>query len=147
MAKKSQYVPLPPDQYIGKQAIITSDRVLFNAKKDSILMFANKAIALSSAGTLNFDSDDICIINSPKIQLGLDATEPLLLGNKTVDLLKELLEKLDLLTKSLGDMEVHIGDAKYSLTQVNVPAIDCNKKIQELMSKIEDIKSKQNFTL
>ena len=38
------YTPTQPDKYNGKQILITSDRLIFNAKDDSILLFSNKAI-------------------------------------------------------------------------------------------------------
>ncbi len=145
--KPSTYIPESPDKYKGKQVIINSDRVLLNARKDSVLIFADKAIGFSSAGTLNFDSNNTCIINSPKIQLGLDATEPLLLGNKTVDLLRELMTKMGVLSEALGKVSVFIGDAEYPLTEINTPAQDLQSGIDNLLSKIEEIKSKQNFTL
>ena len=40
------YTPTQPDKYNGKQILITSDRLIFNAKDDSILLFSNKAIGL-----------------------------------------------------------------------------------------------------
>ena len=38
------YTPDTPSIYQGKQVIINSNRLLFNAKEDAILLFANKAI-------------------------------------------------------------------------------------------------------
>ena len=43
------YKPDAPEIYQGKQVIINSDRLLFNAKDDAILLFSNKAIASSLA--------------------------------------------------------------------------------------------------
>ena len=34
------YIPEQPNIYQGKQAIINSDRILFNVKEDSILLFS-----------------------------------------------------------------------------------------------------------
>ena len=36
------YKPSQPHKYQGKQVIITSDRVLFNAQNDSILLISDK---------------------------------------------------------------------------------------------------------
>lgn len=143
----SSYIPEPPDKYKGNQAIITSDRVLFNARTDSVLIFAKQSIALSSAGTLNFDSDKKCIINSPQIQLGLKATEPLLLGNKTTEKLSALLDKLGVLSDALSKASVFVGSAEYPLTEVNLPAQDLKQTIDLIKSSLNEIKSKQNFTL
>ena len=84
----------PDFPYTGDQIIVTSGRVLFNAKDDSVFLFAKKSIGLSSAGTINFDSDDSCIINSPKIYLGLNATEPLVKGFRLQAYLNDLNQSL-----------------------------------------------------
>ncbi len=145
--KPTIYIPVPPNKYTGSQVILNSNRVLLNAKNDSVLIFASKAIGLSSAGTLNFDSDSTCIINSPKIQLGLDATEPLLLGNKTTDLLKELLKKLTAFSEALSKAQAYVGGSKYPMTEINNPSADLKLTCEQLLTNLNDIKSKQNFTL
>lgn len=147
MTKKSQYIPESPDQYKGEQIILTSGRVLLNAKSDSILMFSKQSIGFSSAGTLNFDSDDKCIINSPKIYLGLNASEPMLLGNQTVDMLKDLLTQLHLLSDALSKLTVYIGGEEVPNTNIGTPAQDLSNKIKQLLSQIDNIKSKNNFTI
>jgi len=54
------YKPINTTDYQGKQVIIDSDRLLFNAKNDSILLFSDKAIGFSTKGSIHFDdaSDD-----------------------------------------------------------------------------------------
>lgn len=146
MAKQSNYIPVPPDQYKGDQIILTSGRLILNSKSDSIFMFSKQSIGFSSAGTLNFDSDSKCIINSPSIQLGLNATEPLLLGTKTVDLLKDLLIQLNLLSDALSKLTVNINGEEVPNQTIGTPAQDLSNKIKTLLSQIENIKSKNNFT-
>ena len=50
------YIPETPNNYIGKQVIINSDRLIFNAKNDSILLFSDKAIGFSTNGNFHFDT-------------------------------------------------------------------------------------------
>jgi hypothetical protein len=84
------YTPDAPNIYQGKQVIIDSDRLIFNAKDDSILLFSDKAIGFSTNGSFNFDTSDKkdskFIVNSPNIYLGLKdgdlPTEPVILGHK-----------------------------------------------------------------
>ena len=38
------FKPLPLSTYIGNQVLINSDRLIFNAKKDSILLYSDKVI-------------------------------------------------------------------------------------------------------
>tara|TARA_R110002020_G_scaffold127155_1_gene285324 strand:- start:1187 stop:2479 length:1293 start_codon:yes stop_codon:yes gene_type:complete len=89
--------PTKPDQYKSPQVLINSDRLVFNAKTDSILLSAEKSIFL---GTTNKDSSvniqsPKTVISSPLINLGdKDATEPLVKG-------QVLYNNLDLMVKSL----------------------------------------------
>ena len=84
------YIPDAPHIYQGKQVIIDSDRLIFNAKADSILLFSDKAIGFSTNGSFNFDTSDKkdskFVVNSPNIYLGLKEgdlpTEPVILGHK-----------------------------------------------------------------
>jgi hypothetical protein len=89
------YVPEFP--YIGNQAIIKSDRVVLMGDKDSVFLFGNEAVSLSSKHTVNLDAKDKVIISSPKIELGNKAEtlgEPIILGDVLVSQLVSLIEKL-----------------------------------------------------
>ena len=66
----------PEFPYRGKQIIIDSDRVILNGKKDSAFIIADKAVGISTNGTFNVDSGGKTIINSPQIDLGLEASHP-----------------------------------------------------------------------
>lgn len=135
----------PEFPYKGDQIIVTSGRVLFNAKDDSVFLFAKKSIGLSSAGTINFDSDDMCIVNSPKIYLGLNATEPLVRGNRLADYLQDLNESLVILAKSLSKVKgVKEGVPFIAL---NVAGTDLLKTIELLSTQVDGLLSKNNFTL
>ena len=63
------YKPDSPNKYAGKQVIINSDRLLFNAKEDAILIIGNETVGISTNGTFNVDSGGETIINSPEIYL------------------------------------------------------------------------------
>ena len=71
----------PEFPYRGNQIIIDSGRVLLNSKEDSTFIVGKKAVGISSGGTINIDSDGKCIINSPQIDLGLNATHPVIYGD------------------------------------------------------------------
>ena len=120
------YIPEQPDQYAGKQAIINSDRILFNAKEDSILLYSEKAIGFSTNGNIHFDTDNNktgedenkFVVNSPNIYLGLDwenklPTNPAVKGEELEKVLDKILETLDDL----------IDDILYKLTYSVEPAI------------------------
>tara|TARA_R110000796_G_scaffold230002_1_gene347492 strand:- start:119 stop:508 length:390 start_codon:yes stop_codon:yes gene_type:complete len=88
------YKPDSPNKYAGNQVVINSDRLLFNAKKDAILIIGNETVGISTNGTFNVDSGSETIINSPEIYLGLGAEEPIVLGDTLLGLLEELCDAL-----------------------------------------------------
>ena len=114
------YIPSIPGAF--NQVLISSSRVTLHAQDDSILLFGKKAIALSSLGTINLDITNRLSINSPKIELGLDAEnqgEPAVLGNKNREILQRLLEALEVLGTSLeclneSELENAIPDIVFS---------------------------------
>ena len=144
MAGEQNYVPEQPNTYQGKQIIINSDRVLFNAQEDSVLVYADKSIGFNTNGTINFDTGDRenlnrFVINSPNIHLGLiegkePPTEPALLGDKTEAWLNEMLVFLERLIQFLA--------TRYCVT---VPLVGISapgpNDISGLMGSINDLRT------
>ena len=89
----TSYKPVFP--YRGKQIIIDSGRVLLNAKDDSIFILGDKAVGISTNGTFNIDSGGKTIINSPQIDLGLDAQHPIIKGDLFLSIFQSFLSILD----------------------------------------------------
>jgi hypothetical protein len=61
--------PTNVGQYEGKQIILNSGRLVFNAKSDSILLLASKAIQLSCGDTLGINAKQISL-TADKVYLG-----------------------------------------------------------------------------
>jgi hypothetical protein len=139
------YIPESPSSYKKDQIILNSGRILLNAKSDSVLIRASKAISLSSAGTINFDSDNSFIVNAPRIDLGLNAVEPLLKGNTTVDYIKRLIEQFSRLCEILEKLTG--APAGIPIFAVNAVASTIKTTLTTMLTQIESLKSKQNFTL
>jgi hypothetical protein len=84
--------PILPSQFNKPQIILNSDRIMINAKTDSILLSSQQSIGLSTNGGVNIDAISH-YISSNDIRLGSNnATQPVLLGNNTVELLIQLTE-------------------------------------------------------
>ncbi len=124
---------IPPSIYEGQQVVINSDRLLFNARTDSILLISDESVGISTNGTFNVDSGDIAIINSPEIYLGLDAVEPVVLGDTLLGLLEELCDALAAETHPtpVGPSGPPINAADYS----------------SIKSRLKSFLSPQNYTL
>jgi len=83
--------PTSPSKYSGAQIILNSGRLVFNAYSDHILLSSAKSINLNSLESVNIDTKKF-ITQADKIFLGKEelATEPLLLGDTTAQLLRDL---------------------------------------------------------
>ena len=150
------YIPEQPNIYQGKQAIINSDRILFNAKDDSILLFSNKVIGFSTNGSFHFDTnsnkDNKFIVNSPNIYLGLDYDNTLPKQSAVLsdDLIESLSDILDLLIKIYGDMCYNISylsTTAGTLTGINKKNFQIlrkrEKEIENIREELQDIKSER----
>jgi len=130
------YKPDAPGIYQGKQVIINSDRLLFNAKDDAILLFSSKVIGFSTNGSIHFDTSDKkegddaskVVINAPNIYLGLIReygedklpTEPAVLGDYLADVwLDDLIECLEGLIDDLCTQVAFITTAPGAPTSPN----------------------------
>jgi len=148
------YTPESPGTYQGNQVVLNSDRLLFNAKTDSILLYSNEAIGFSTNGSFHFDTspnnDSSFIINSPNIYLGLEydntlPTQPAVLGHELRTLLEDI---LDLIEDICDDICVNTSftqvdkGKKTGINPDNFDVYQAHKdKIEELKEDIEDIMS------
>lgn len=93
----------PPFEYDGKQILITSDRLVFGARLNEILMFSNKSISLASKDNFSVDTEKQVLIRAAKeakiealkVMIGnWEADEPLVLG---IEWRKMMLTLIDIL--------------------------------------------------
>ena len=87
----------PKFPYLNNQLILSSDRVLLHSKTDAIFLFGKAAISLSSPATINLDSSEKVLIDSPKIELGRKAESdgnPIVKGTELTLILRQLLQQL-----------------------------------------------------
>lgn len=137
--------PISPNQYGGRQIIFNSDRLLFNSKRDSILFSAFKSINLNSLESVNIDTKET-ILNSKKILLGSkQATEPLILGDKFLDDLQQLLTQLIALSTSL---QSPIGTPTPYVPNITItsPAVQTSEMAKKMLKNIQNYKSKVSKT-
>ena len=83
------------------QILITSGRIVFNSSQQEIIAFAKNGIGLSSDSVIGIDSKNSISLDSKRINIGSNSTEPLVLGNQLVSLLQNILAvmaALDLFT-------------------------------------------------
>jgi len=136
------YIPQFP--YNGNQIIYTSDRILLNSRNDSIFLFSNKVIGLSSNEGIHLNTDSDVIINSPKIQLGIDAKEPLIRGTKFINMMNKLLSDLENVGNQLYSATDSNGNPISAVQTAGNSLIKSTKRVKILLKTIN---STQNFTL
>jgi hypothetical protein len=120
----------------GKQIILNSDRLLFNAKNGG-------DIFCYSANDINFIATTQTVVESPKIFLGnVEATEPVVKGQILVDLLLELIGILD----GIHTVPTPAGPIpKLNVAQTTTGPLA--KAFADIKGKVKDILSEQNFTV
>jgi hypothetical protein len=142
------YTPLPPESYQGNQVLINSDRLIFNAKEDSILLFSDKAIGFSTNGSFHFDTspdenESKFVVNSPNIYLGLefDNTLPIQSAVLSDDLMSSLNDILEAISKVYQDIVFNISyvsTAPPNLTGMNPKNYDILKSRLKELQRIKD---------
>jgi hypothetical protein len=136
--------PINPGLYEEKQVIINSGRLVFNSTNDHILLSSNKSINLNSQNGLNIDTNT-ATFQTQNIYLGSkNATEPLLLGNKTVALLETLIMNLKAFMQ-VASSQVSVAPTT-ALAALNIAANNMGLILNDLETDLESIKSKNNFT-
>tara|TARA_R110000868_G_scaffold680_1_gene4868 strand:+ start:85 stop:1347 length:1263 start_codon:yes stop_codon:yes gene_type:complete len=148
--------PTNPKNYSGAQAIINSGRLVFNSTNDHILLSSAKSINLNSVESVNIDTQKF-ITQADKIFLGKEdlAKEPLLLGNATVKVLKDLYNAIKMLNDTLNTLTsdpVVTGAPATFNTKLLIPTTQVSITLKGLEKVLgttpEDctLTSKNNFT-
>lgn len=138
--------------YTSPQSILSSDRVIIQGKRDHVILEGEKSVGLQTNGTFNVDSIDKSVINSPKIYLGYNATEPVVLGNKTEKWLNSLIDTIEELIFTVQYLHVNTTTIPGAPTLPN-PVINApnysilEQSLKALRENIKDIKSNQNYSL
>jgi len=150
------FIPEEPNIFQGKQILIDSDRLIFNAREDALLMYSDKAIGFSTNGNFHFDTDNSgdtkFIVNAPNIYLGLQnpetgelPTEPAVLGHELQALLTQILDLFDMMSIDVCYNIAHITTATGTPTGMN-PAngsiyICLQEEIDAVRNNLNDILS------
>jgi len=136
----------------GKQIILNSDRIVFNAKKSQVLISANEAVDISANQmiSLQLNQDNVSDGLSPnnpagKLKLGdLDATEPVLGGDHTMKLIASL---MDIIKEFANNLIPATGITTFPgngvpLSQVNIAAGALASALETLKGRLDEPKSR-----
>jgi hypothetical protein len=147
--------PTVPELYSGKQILLNSGRLVFNAKNDHIILSADKSVHLVSNNSINIDTADQVAINtgtlgkitlvSPKIHLGKnEGTEGYVGAELQSVVLGENL--LQTLTSVLDALEGIAGAMTYA-NNGGGPVASLNKEGPLLKGQVAILKNSLNILL
>ena len=143
--------PTVASQYKGRQVILNSGRLFFNAKDEGIYFAAQKDFGIS-AESVHIDGVSAISIDAKKIHLGTKAleleVEPVIKGDQLEMLLFTLLNELKQVAKAMKKAKTVKGDAVPSLIQ---EGFVLEKIVKNLSKRINpggpsELKSKKVYT-
>jgi hypothetical protein len=137
--------PESPQKYSGKQIILSSGRLVFNTTNDHLLLSSNKSINLNALGGVNIDTNTFTV-QSTNVYLGSkSATEPLLLGNQTVNLINQLISTLSSFATVCSTLVSTPPGTP--LAPLNIASTQLVSSLNALKTNLTNIKSKYNYTV
>jgi hypothetical protein len=140
--------PKSPSEYTFPQIILNSNRIVLNAKTDSILISGEKSVGISSNGSVNIESTSEINLASKLVRLGgVEAEQSVLLGDETVELLKNLVNEVSNLATALQTIKMWPGGAPTPDPTINPVAKLANTNLKNIRNKLDSIKSKTVKTL
>jgi hypothetical protein len=133
--------PITPSQFSNPQIILNSNRVVINAKSDSILISGEKSVGISSNESINIEAKQI-YLDGVDIRLGRkDASQAVLKGNDTVEYLKILITEMKNLTEALKSVQNWPGGAAAPNPTLLTVANSAQKVFERVYNNIDSIKS------
>jgi hypothetical protein len=140
--------PIDASKYFNAQAILNSDRIILNSKKDEVMIFAKTNVEINTKNIINLNAGDRVHLNSNKVFLGTIndqlPTENIVLGGKLHDLLLNL---MDTLHKFGTDLSSIVGSPEGApATDIIAAANSLCNSINTIEKNLEGILSQQNYT-
>jgi len=135
-----QDAPTTPNQYAGKQIIINSGRLLFNTTEDHLMFSSKKSINLNAVQSVNIDVTGPFVVQAGEIFLGSkDANESVLLGDSTVELLKDIFTDIGTLLNVMAQQVTRPSETGLGALATMASAVKEN--LSGYIAQLEDVKS------
>ena len=136
----SIFQPQAADIYQESQFIANSNRVTLNGR-DSILGTATNSIGFKS-NNIYLEGIEESVVDARKVKLGVKATQPILKGDDTVKLLREILTEL----QSVGTKMVGAANAGGPVITIQDAGASLISKSTSLLTRLQSLKSNKSFT-
>jgi len=133
--------PITPAIFNSPQIVLNSDRVILNAKTDSVLISGQKSVGLSSNDSINLEAKQV-YIDGRDIRLGnKNATQPVLKGDDTVQILKILITELLNISTTLKTSQIYPGGVPSPDALMNTTATVASNNLNKILAQLDNIKS------
>ena len=133
--------PTTPAQFTHPQIIINSDRIILNAKSDSILISGQNSVGLSSNNSINLEAKQI-YLDGTDIRLGSkNASQSALKGDITVEYLKILINELKNITEALKTVQNWPNGTPIPNSTMLTVANSAQNVLNSVYNNIDSIKS------
>ena len=135
--------PTTPSQFVNPQIILNSDRIVLNAKTDSVLISGQNSVGISSNNSINIESTSEIDIASKLVKLGsTNASQAVLRGDETVEYLKILITELQNLSEALKVIQDWPGGVPAPNPIILATANSSLQVFQTIYNEIDSVKSK-----
>ena len=133
--------PISPSSFTHPQIILNSDRIVLNAKSDSVLISGQKSVGLSSNGSINLEAKEV-FLEGRTIRLGSkDASQSILKGDDTVELLKSLTTEISNLATALKTIQMWPGGNPTPDPTIQPVASIAESNLNKINAQLDNIKS------
>jgi hypothetical protein len=140
--------PTTPASYANPQIILNSDRIILNAKNDSVLISGQNSVGISSNGSVNLESTSEMNLASKLVRLGgIKANQSVLRGDETVAYLKILITELQNLSEALKVVQDWPSGAPVPNPVLLTAANSAVEVFENVYNEIDSVKSKTVKTL
>jgi len=129
--------PISPEKYNSSQVVLNGDRILINSKRDEILLFSKTNTILKSNG-INLVGSSIELLSND-IYLGKNSngdlpSEPVLLGQKTLDMFEDLISSMQLFLNSISSATDSNG---VPIAAIKAAADKFNQDLERVSDKLD----------
>ena len=135
--------PPTPSSYNNPQIALNSDRVVINAKTDSVLISGNRSVGISSNRSINLEAKEV-YMHSTDIRLGdKGATQPVLKGDIAVEYLKVIIKEIANLSTALKTIQIYTGPNVVGIPDASIQPVakSACSNLEKVLDQIDNIKS------
>ena len=133
--------PISPSSFTHPQIILNSDRVILNAKSDSVLISGEKSVGLSSNNSINIEAKEV-FIEGRTIRLGSkDTSQSILKGDDAVELLKSLTTEISNLATALKTIQMWPGGNPTPDPTIQPVASVAETNLNKIKAQLDNLKS------